>query len=73
MSCIKRTLVTLAFATAVTGAAAVPALADNHRPTPVSSSIAGDNHRPISADRSVAPDNHRPDADTVAPLDNHRP
>ncbi|MEF3118755.1 hypothetical protein [Streptomyces chrestomyceticus] len=73
MSCIKRTLVTLAFATAVTGAAAVPALADTHRPAPAASSVAGDTHRPISADRSVAPDTHRPDADVMVPLDTHRP
>lgn len=73
MSRIKRTLVALAFATAVAGTAAVPAMADNHRPTPVVHSVAGDNHRPISADRSVAPDNHRPDAGIFVPLDNHRP
>ncbi|MEU4202408.1 hypothetical protein [Streptomyces sp. NPDC045470] len=73
MSCIKRTLVTLAFATAVAGTAAVPAFADTHRPIPADRSVAPDTHRPTPVERSVAPDTHRPDAGGFVPLDTHRP
>ncbi|MEU2790228.1 hypothetical protein [Streptomyces sp. NPDC007100] len=87
MSCIKRTLVTLAFTAAVAGAAAVPAVAsDGHTPNsparigapdtnrPIPATVTPDTNRPDTGDSAVVLDTNRPDTGSVAvPLDTNRP
>ncbi|TJZ52076.1 hypothetical protein FCH28_19760 [Streptomyces piniterrae] len=71
MTRIKRTLVTVAIATAAAGGAATPAMADSH--TPVAGGFTAlDSHRPIS-EGFTTQDSHRPIPEGFTTQDSHRP
>lgn len=64
MTSMKKALAVGVLTLAAFGAAAAPALADNHAPVPPHALVAPDNHAPV-----IPMDNHAP----VAPLDSHTP